>query len=248
MVQNAMADIDIIIPTFDSPDYIYPCVRSILANTPKGQINKILVMNNGEQETLRKMRDFKNPLIEIHDLLENRGWQGGLQAGLSVSDTPFVLFLNDDTFVPPSSRNWLELMGSHFKGKVGAVGPCCNNTPGFQDMSVFSDGLVLKVPFLTGFCMLVDRTALNSAGGVDSSVKWGDDIDLSFRLRKRGYELIADRRTFVFHHGGVTGKRLYSVYYDSDRMMKDMCEVLEAKHGHLMVEKEYRQPKCEVLL
>lgn len=242
-----MADIDIIIPTFNNPDCVYPCVRSILANTPHDQINKIFVVNNGDAEIMKKMRESNNPLIRVLDQGENRGWQGGLQAGLAVSSAQFVLFMNDDTFVPPSSKNWLDLLGSHFnRGAIGAVGPCSNNTPGFQDMGIFADGLVLKVPFLTGFCMLINRDVLDIVGGVDTSVKFGDDIDLSFRMRKRGYDLIADRRVFIFHHGSVTGKRVYSAYYDSDKMINEMCASLEAKHGRLMVEKEYRQPKCEV--
>lgn len=242
-----MADIDVIIPTMDNEEYIYPCVRSILANTPKGQINKIFVINNGDPETLKKMRDFKNPMIDVLDQGQNRGWQGGLQAGLAVSTSPFVIFMNDDTFVPPSSKNWLDLMGQHFnKGTVGAVGPCSNNTPGFQDMGVFPEGQVLKVPFLTGFCMFLSRDALNKAGGIDTSVQWGDDIDLSFRLRKHGYDLLADRRTFVYHKGGVTGKKVHSAFYDSDKMINQMCDALSDRYGKTAVEKEYRQPKCEV--
>lgn len=244
-----MADIDLLIPTMDNTEYIYPCVRSIIANTPKGQINKIFVINNGESGSLKKMKEFNNPMIEILDLGENRGWQGGLQAGLAQSKTQFVIFMNDDTFVPPSSKNWLELMGQHFnKGSVGAVGPCSNRTPGFQDMNIFPEGQVLKVPFLTGFCLFLDRVALDKCGGVDTSVKFGDDIDLSFRLRKSGYDLLADRRTFVFHRGGITGKKVHSAYYDSDRMISDMCDDLASKYGRLIVDKEYRQPKCEVFV
>lgn len=244
-----MADIDILIPTFENPDYVYPCVRSILANTPAGQINKIFVINNGEPETLKKMRSFDNPLIEILDQEKNLGWQGGLQAGLEKSKAPFVIFMNDDTFVPPSSKNWLDLMGSHFnKGNVAAVGPCSNNTPGFQDMGIFPfvKGQVLKVTFLTGFCMFLNREALEAVGGVDASIKWGDDIDLSFRFQKKGYTLIADRRVFVFHHGGKTGRRVHAAYYDSDKMINEMCDSLISKYGAFAVEKGYRAPTCEV--
>lgn len=242
-----MAVIDILIPTFENPDYIYPCVRSILANTPAGQINKIFVINNGETDGLKKMRSFNNPMIHVVDVGENRGWQGGLQAGLAKSEAPFVVFMNDDTFVPPSSKNWLELMGSHLnRGTISAVGPCSNNTPGFQDMGMFPDGQILKVPFLTGFCLLLSRDALNAVGGVDTTMKWGDDIDLSFRLRKRGYELIADRRVFVYHHGGKTGKRVHGAYYDSDKMIAEMSVVLSERYGADVVARDYKAPKCEV--
>lgn len=242
-----MADIDVLIPTFNSPEYVYPCVRSIIANTPKNQINKIILINNGDVESMKKMREFKNPMIEVLDQGENRGWQGGLQAGLAVSKTQFVVLMNDDTFVPPSSKNWLELMGQHLnRGQIAAVGPCSNNTPGFQAMDIFADGQILKVPFLTGFCLLLSRRALDIAGGIDSTMKWGDDIDLSFRLRKHGYELIADRRVFVFHHGSKTGKKVYGAYYDSDKMLAEMSAVLSERYGADVIARDYKAPKCEV--
>lgn len=56
--------------------------------------------------------------------------------------------------------------------------------------------------------MLVRKSALIKAGGIDDTLPGGDDLDLSIRMRDCGYKLVADKRVFVYHHGFKTGTRV----------------------------------------
>lgn len=197
----------IIIPTWDNPQYLYPCVQSMLRGMATEDILHIYIVNNGRPEF---MEPFKgHPRITILQQEKNLGWEGGLKAGLKESKEEIVIFMNDDTFIPISSVLWINYLLGHFgDSRVGAVGPSSNCVMGVQN--VFNEGPtdVFAVNFLIGFCMAVRRSALDEVGGVDDALPGGDDLDLSIRLRKAGYQLLADKNAFVYHHGFKTGERV----------------------------------------
>lgn len=225
--------IDILIPTMDNRSYLQGCIDSILRET-KGVDYRITVINNGKAGSVGWLDD---PAIQVLEAYENLGWTGGLQMGLdhTVGDT--VLFLNDDTIIPPHMGEWLTLLSSHLADPlVGAVGPATNLAIGAQGRVDTHAPLVSTVPFLVGFCMLVRRKALEDAGGVDPSLPGGDDIDLSIRLRRKLYTLVVDRRAFVYHFGFATGTRVYGPAHmpggwNSREYSTAVWEALERKHG-----------------
>ncbi len=203
-----MANIGVIIPTWNNNEYLVPCLNSLLTPVTTEDLLNIYVVNNGEPQN---MDAISHPRIKILQQKDNLGWEGGLIKGLEASTEEFVVFMNDDTYIPPASIRWANVLINDFANPiVGAVGPSSNCVMGVQN--IFS-GLpyaydILDVNFLIGFCMMVRRSALDAVGGVDDSLSGGDDLDLSIRLRKAGYKLLCDRNAFVFHHGFKSGERL----------------------------------------
>jgi GT2 family glycosyltransferase len=226
-----MNEIDIIIPTFNLPGYLLPCLQSIVENGDIEHLNRIIVINNGTPESLLQL-PF-HPKIQMYQQQDNLGWEGGLKMGLMVSETPFVVFMNDDTFIPKQSRNWLSDMLKHFDDpQVAGVGPSSNVVMGMQHMSAFYPKDVIEAPFIVGFCAMLRREALDKAGGVDDSLpNHGDDIDFSIRLRKQGYKMLIDRSVFVFHYGFKTGERVEGEYWNSVEMQDKTNHSLIRKHG-----------------
>src|SRR4051812_10455247 len=104
--------LDIIIPTFDNPEYISPCINSILTHTQSRDNVRIIVVNNGSREIENYLT--KHPLVKIVHADKNLGWEGGLKLGLEHSTAPFVCFMNDDTYVPYSSSLWVNKMLNEF--------------------------------------------------------------------------------------------------------------------------------------
>ena len=204
-----MSLIGIIIPTWDNPQYLIPCVHSILNPLATEDLIHVYIVNNGNPAYTEIFKD--NPRVTILQQKENLGWEGGLKAGLAASKEEFVIFMNDDTFVPLASLRWCNNLLEHFKvPEVGAVGPSSNCVMGVQNIfsGIPANYSVIQVNFLIGFCLMVRRSALDAVGGVDDTLPGGDDLDLSIRLRKGGYFLLADRNTFVYHHGFKTGERV----------------------------------------
>lgn len=229
--------IDIIIPTFNNPNFIGSCVNSILAHTQCRELIRILVINNGSKEIEDVMT--RHPLLKLIQAGKNLGWEGGLKLGLEHSTAPFVCFMNDDTYVPFGSHQWVLRCLSEFRNpKVAAVGPVSNVVRGAQNIFLdqFAGYHSPYAPFLIGFCVFVRRSDLDAAGGVDDTLPGGDDFDLSIRLKMLGKKLVIMRDVFVFHHGFKTGERVRGTPdrpggWNSQEMSEKTNIALIRKHG-----------------
>lgn len=203
-----MANIAVIIPTWNNNEYLVSCLNSLLAPVTTEDLLNIYVVNNGDPQN---MEMIDHPRVKILQQKENLGWEGGLKAGIAASTEEFIVFLNDDTYIPPVSIRWANVLINDFANPaVGAVGPTSNVVMGVQNIftGIQYSFDILDVNFLIGFCMMVRRSALEKAGGIDDTLPGGDDLDLSIRLRKAGYKLLVDRNAFVYHHGFKTGERI----------------------------------------
>lgn len=222
-----MSLIDIIIPTFNSPEYAVPCVKSILANYD-GTF-RVFLVNNGSPEHAQYFP--KHDALTILNQGKNLGWEGGLKAGLVLSNSPYVIFMNDDTLVPQCSKDWLNKLVRHFADPlVAAVGPSSNFVMGAQN--IFLDLPPIAIShLLVGFCVMVRRSDLDAAGGVDDTLPGGDDFDLSLRLRALGKMLVSDRSVFIYHHGQKTGRKVHGGDWDSINHQERVKFGLVRKHG-----------------
>ena len=199
--------VSILIPTWNNSNDLRECLNSILQHQTAENLFHIYVINNGHKDSCNWVQNKSVTLIQAGD---NLGWEGGLKLGLKHSKSPYVLFLNDDTFVPFSSSEWLYKMLQHFRDeKVGAVGPSSNVVMGCQNIWANIPYVRVYPKYLIGFCMLLKRSILDEVGSVDDTLPGGDDLDLSIRLRDKGYKLVADRNVFIYHHGFRTGERIY---------------------------------------
>ncbi len=202
--------IDIIIPTYDNIDQLLQCVCSVLRTQGEYPL-RVVVVNNGSFP----LEDVLPKVVEIINPAGNKGWTGGLKLGVSLqvsSSSPYVVFLNDDTYVPLCSVSWLRDMVRVLETTplCGVIGPSSNCVSGYQN--IWSPPFIIgktEVPFLIGFCKVVRRKALEEIGGIDERWVHGDDLDLSLRMRKGGYGLLCLKSTFVYHHGFQTGERMF---------------------------------------
>lgn len=202
-----MSVVDIIVVTWNNAQYLYPCLNSILKHTAPEDLYHIYVVNNGTPESVAPLHG--NSYMTILQQECNLGWEGGLKAGLSASKAPYVLLMNDDTYVPYSQRMWLTRMLGHLSDpNCAAVGPTSNVVMGKQQFMLPIYESYIRTKFLVNFCCLVRRADLDAAGGIDANLPGGDDLDQSIRLRKLGKYLLIDREVFVYHHGFKTGERV----------------------------------------
>ena len=230
--------VDIIIPTWNNYEYAYPGVSSILQNKVTENLFHITLVNNGDIGSCDWAKE--NPNVTVLDAGENLRWEGGLIKGLENTSAPYVIFHNDDTHILPSSRLWIHKMLQHFKDeKVGAVGPSSNVVMGWQNIFANPPAHIFTSTFLIGFCLMIKRSVLEEAGGVDPSLPGGDDLDLSIRVRQAGYKLIIDREVFVYHHGFKTGTRIHGNPnspggWNSPEMTDKTNNALIKKHGFIV--------------
>jgi len=78
--------IDIIVPTWNNPEFLNPCVHSIARTGVLNDLANLIIVNNGKQD----MAEFKShPAIVVLEPGKNLGWEGGLAHALEVSDACF---------------------------------------------------------------------------------------------------------------------------------------------------------------
>lgn len=228
----------IIIPTWDNPQYLDPCVASILKTGILNESARLFIVNNGKQPIKQQWGGFKG--IEVLEPGENLGWERGLAYALKQSDAPFVCFQNDDTFLPASScRFYQRLLTNFMDDGVSAVGPATTTASGIQSVYVPTAPLVrTEVNWLIFFTVMLRRADLDAVGGVDLELPGGDDFDLSMRLRQAGKQIVVDPGAFIIHHGFKTGTRVYGDGFagvkngwNSPEMIERTVHALIRKHG-----------------
>lgn len=230
--QDGWPLLDIIMPTYNNRAFLEPCLRSLYREMGGPQIFRLWIVNNGDPDSCNWI---EHPGVTILEPGENLGWTRALATALPYTSAPVVCFMNDDIFIPPSSRGFLNRLLAYFEDeRVAGVGPATTEYHGPQ--SIFTEEPdVVDARMLLGCCMLLWREALDAVGGIDTSWWTGDDLDLSMRLRRAGYTLVVDKRELVYHHGGVTGGKLYGLYEEGgwrgQDTLKWMYDRLNERYG-----------------
>ncbi|MEM6484780.1 MAG: glycosyltransferase family 2 protein [Pseudomonadota bacterium] len=89
-----MSKTDIIIPTWNSSEVIDRCLEAALRQ-PNCRV--LVVDNASEDDTVDRVGGVAN--VELIALEENTGFAAACNRGFEATESPFVLFLNDDAFV-----------------------------------------------------------------------------------------------------------------------------------------------------
>ena len=231
--------IDIIVPTFNNVDQCVAALNSMYTTRFQYPM-RFIIVNNGTAPMEKCLpRDDKDFILIKSE--SNLGWTGGLIEGLKHSTSKYVMFCNDDIFLPRGNWRWLSTMVRHLELKpwVGAVGPVTNCAMGSQNILRDDISQICFCPqFLIGFCVMYRRSTLDEIGGVDPEFNTGDDLDLSIRLVRNGYYMIVDSSVYVHHHGFQTGTRVYGDHtvaggWNSPQMTEETNMHLIQKHGFL---------------
>lgn len=99
-------------------------------------------------------------------------------------------------------------------------------------------GAPMAVDWVSGAAMLLRKTALDDAGGFDEAYfLFIEDIDLCWRLRRKGWQVCYIPYPTVLHHIGKSSEkiRLKSIYYHHRSI-------------YLFYSKHYRRPAANALL
>ncbi len=211
--------VSIIIPAFNELAYCTQCVQSILKHTTYPY--KLILVDNGSTDGVGKYFDSVPGATVVHTG-ENKGFSGGVNAGLAHVEG-HALLLNSDTVVPP---HWLSRLVQPFSrdASIGLVGPRSNCVSGSQEITGLDfEGLEPLIRFsedlfeehqhttrdvarLVGFCMLIRDTVLAEVGVLDEAFGIGnfEDDDYCLRVLRAGYRLCVAEGSFVFHYGSRT--------------------------------------------
>ena len=226
----------IIIPTFNNLNFSFQCIQSVLLYTKNFEL--ILVDNGSTDGSINYFSSLEKSHDNIHliALPENLGYGPACNKGFEISTGDYIVFLNNDAIVTPDWADQLisaiPLCEKEFDvSPIAFVGPRTNNAGGNQaietdpysidqlpEASILHHkeyiGKTQLAGFLSGFCLLCDRKALEKIGLFDERFKVGgfEDNDLILRAQLAGYKCCIDDSTFVHHFGQQTLKTFKDTY------------------------------------
>ncbi|MBI4726475.1 glycosyltransferase family 2 protein [candidate division TA06 bacterium] len=150
-----MTNLSVIIVTWNSRDYIRPCLDSLFS---QGQDLEIIAVDNGSQDsTLDVLREY-GTRIKVVGNQENLGFARAANQGLKRAAGDFILLLNPDTVLTPGA---LESMAGFLAEhpKIWALGPQLLNLDGSVQRSCrqFPDGRIMFYEF-TGLSRLFPKS------------------------------------------------------------------------------------------
>lgn len=224
-----MKKVSIIILNWNGSKLLRKYLPSVVKYTD-GDIADVIVADNGStDESLQILRE-EFPTVRVIAFDQNHGFAKGYNLAISHIDTPYCLLLNDDVRVTEHwLEPMLEYMEAH--PEVGAMQPKllsdrCQQSfeyagacGGFldrfgypfcrgrifdtteNDHGQYDD--VAKIMWATGACLMMRTDVYSKAGGLDELFfAHMEEIDLCWRVRNLGYDIVCLPQSRVYHYGG----------------------------------------------
>lgn len=202
------AEKDIILIVHDQLPFVKDCIESIEASTKNYQL---YVWDNGSRpETLRYLLGLNNEnRLKLWRSFDNIGFIIPNNRLVSMGRNPYVILLNSDTRVSPG---WDEALIAHLQSRptLGAVGyqGSCVNDQGEGGITGHGE----EIDYVCGWCLCMPRPVAEAFGPFDEEhlrFAYGEDSDLSFRLRESGYGILSLHLELVQHFENQTVKSVH---------------------------------------
>ena len=218
------SEVAVVIPHLDRLRDTAECYRSLTAQTSAPAA--IILVDNASKTHAEAELAAACPRAEILRLAENRGFAGGVNAGirraLKRPDIGFVWVLNNDTVCAPDAlAKLLEVAGGD--SRIGLIGcPLLEGAEG-PARRIVPPGKRLMGPwaiparprkgrppdYLSGACLLIRRELLEDVGLFDEGFFFFfEDADLSRRAADKGWRLAVAAEARVEHRGSATIREL----------------------------------------
>ncbi|MFH1681440.1 MAG: glycosyltransferase [Candidatus Eisenbacteria bacterium] len=196
--------VSVVIPAWNSAGGIGEAVRAALGQKGIGGAPEVIVVDDGSKDRTAERASEAGARVVRQ---ENRGPAAARNAGWRASSGRAVLFTDADCL---ACHDWasrlLRLLEAENAGAAGGSYGIAN--PGSLLARCVQEEIALRhrrmrgeVRFLGSFNLAVRRSVLEETGGFDESYRRasGEDNDLSYRIRKRGYRLLFDPEARVRH-------------------------------------------------
>ncbi len=135
--------------------------------------------------------------VDIVHATTNLGFGRGHNANAARGHAPWLLVINQDCIVEPGALERLVAIAAGDDARVAAWE--MRQIP-YEHPKAY-DPATLDSPWASGAATLFRREAYEAVGGFDDAIfMYGEDVDLSWRLRARGWRITYQPACAVVHH------------------------------------------------
>ena len=202
-----LLDVVIVIPNFNGASILGETLEALPLAAGRLSTAVVLVDNASTDDSVARVQSGF-PEVQIIRNPENLGFAVACNRGGQTLDSRHVLLLNSDVTMPPGSLEALvhEIDSSP---RLGALSPLTHWPDGRVQGPPMPrwrrrQGGRVSLGWLPGTCLLLRRQALDAVGWLDEDFFfYNEDLDLSWRLRRGGWQLACATRVHVRHHEGV---------------------------------------------
>jgi GT2 family glycosyltransferase len=256
-----LGPISVAVCNYNGEAYLDECLSAVRAL--EGGVDEILVVDNASTDRSLAILADRHPDVRVLRLARNDGPCPARNAGMRAARNRWVLALDNDAVVRPDAlAKLVSAVETLESGAPGArVAIAQPRSVFFADPSrVHYDGgafhyaglIALRnfyrpaaeaegsgtvlVDCAVAVALLVDRDALLALGGYDERFFiLFEDLDLSYRLRARGFAIASVEDAIVLHKGGTPG-----ISFREGPRYPESRVFLHARNRCLFVTKNYR--------
>ena len=198
--------------------------------------DEVIVVDDASDDGTAEFLRSQFPTVVVLTLDHSRGFGDACNAGIGRARSPLVLLINNDMVVQPG---FLEPLAEHFLADdIFAVGAQYRMRRGLQDAYVCSVCGALhreaeQVPHGVTSALdapagggLFDRDKFLALGGFDPLFRpfYWEDMDLGYRAWHRGWRIVREPRSVMYHEEGATIRTLHSrqraeIIYERNRLL-----------------------------
>ncbi|CAN5549971.1 mycofactocin biosynthesis glycosyltransferase MftF [soil metagenome] len=208
------ADVTVVVPTHETP----VAVADELVHSCRG-VAGVVFVDDGSSERLTGVRGSS-----VVRLAHNRGPGPARNTGAMSVTTPLIAFVDSDV---EAHSGWLDLLIAHFDDEaVGFVAPRVRSGPALPggdervahyesshsplDLGPHPARVVprTRVAYVPTAAIVVRRDAYTGVGGFDPDLRYGEDVDLVWRLVRAGFQGRYEPGVVIEHAPRRTWRRL----------------------------------------
>ncbi len=197
-------------------------IASLQATLPRGLAHEIILVDDGSTDGTRAwLATLKAPFRVVLNE-SNLGYAKSNNRGAAIATGQFLALLNNDLVLLPQ---WLEPMLAAHRRLGAQAGPIGNVQRNARTREIDHAGIVInlegkpeharkpphalrrlispvmRVPAVTGACLVIERALWQELGGFDDRyVNGGEDVDLCYRARQISRDTAVALDSVVLHH------------------------------------------------
>ena len=201
-----MREVDISIVTYQPDLALLQQLAASLAEPPAAALRRNLFIQDNSPDPAIAARIAALAKLEPAGAFEavdvkhsgaNLGFGRGHNANAARGRAPFLLVLNQDCILEPGALDQLLASAAEDPVEIGAWE--LRQIP-FEHPKAY-DPVTLDTPWASGAAVLFRRSAFESVAGFEPRIfMYGEDVDLSWRLRAKGWRVVYRPKCAVVHH------------------------------------------------